>query len=113
MGVKPDQVIPFTQADLLEGNRDMLDLADAVLANGTPRKLRAEITSMSGQDVTISLTTSTISEVDICVNDRPHSSVGTPGGVTNVPITLPVGEAVIRLEGFENGTLVGAIDHTP
>jgi C-terminal processing protease CtpA/Prc len=113
LGVKPDQVIPFSRVDLLEGNREMLDLAGAMLANATPRQFRAEITSMSGPDVTISLTALNIPEVDIYVNDRPHTSVDTPDGVTNVPITLPAGEVVIRFEGFENGVLVGTLNLIP
>jgi hypothetical protein len=116
LGVKPDRVIPFSRDDLLEGNRDMLDLAGEILARGTPRKLQAEIVSRVGRNLSIDLRTLNIPEVDIYVNGRPHASKSTPDGVTSILVALPsdadadADEASIRVEGFEDGALVGARD---
>jgi hypothetical protein len=107
LGVEPDIFIPFSRDDLLEGNRDLHDRAGEILALGTPRVLKAEVTNVQGQTTMIDLTTLNIPEVDIYVNDRPQSSVSTPDGVTSLTVQLPTGEATVRFEGFENGNLVG------
>ncbi|WP_133510377.1 S41 family peptidase [Candidatus Thiosymbion oneisti] len=108
LGVEPDILIPFSRDDLLEGNRDLYDRAGEFLALGTPRVLKAEVTSVQGQTAMINLTTLNISEVDIYVNDRPQASVNTSDGVTSLSIQLPTGGRKVRLEGFEDGDLVGA-----
>lgn len=108
LGVEPDMLVPFRRDDLLEGNRDLLERAGEILALGTPRVLKAEVTNVQGQTAMINLTTLNIPEVDIYVNDRPQSSVSTPDGVTSLTVQLPTDDAIVRLEGFENGNLVGA-----
>jgi C-terminal processing protease CtpA/Prc len=107
LGVEPDEEIPFTRIDLLEGNRDLLKVAGAVLADSKPRVLKAEVTSRVGQNIKVSLTTRNIPEVDIYLNERPHASVQTPDGSTPVSLKVPTGAVVIRFEGFESGELVG------
>ena len=108
LGVEPDVIIPFSRDDLLEGNRDLLDQAGAILAADTPRILRAEVTHLQDQTATIDITTLNIPEVDIYVNDRPQSTAITPDGPTSVTVELPASGSIVRFEGFESGALVGS-----
>lgn len=109
LGVRPDAVIAYTRDDLLHGNRDMLDQAGGKLAAGTPRSLRASVASVQGQTVTLDITTLNIAEMDIYVNGRPQISVATPEGTSQVSLQMPASSSRLRLEGFDNGKLVGAL----
>jgi hypothetical protein len=108
LGVKPDVLVDMTEDDLLFGNRDLQNKAGEILAEGTQRRLGAEVVDIVGSTVTLELTTLNIPEVDIYVDDRPQDSAETPDGTTTVAVELPADGGTVRLEGFENGNLVGA-----
>lgn len=108
LGVEPDILVHMTQDDLLASNRDLQNRAGEILARGTPRRLGVEVTGASGTAVTLKLTTLHIPEVDVYVNDRPQSSTATPDGATTLTVQIPAGGATVRLQGFEDGVLVGA-----
>jgi C-terminal processing protease CtpA/Prc len=108
LGVEPDVLVQMTKDDLLASNRDLQNKAGAILAKGKPRKLGVEVESIAGSTATLKLTTLQIPEVDIYVNDRPQGSAATPDGTTTLTVQIPAGGTTVRLQGFENGILVGA-----
>jgi C-terminal processing protease CtpA/Prc len=108
LGVEPDVVTSMTRDDLLSSNRDLLDKAGMILAQGIPRALDAKVTSVGAQTAHIQVTTLNIPEVDIYVNERPQGSASTPDGATSLEVHLPMGGAVVRFLGFEGGNLVGS-----
>lgn len=112
LGVVPDHVHDLTRADLLDGNRDLIDHAAQLLAGGTPRTLRAEIRSVSGVDVELSVTARNVATLDVYVDGRPAGPGGVPTAdpTTSLQVTLATpGRGVIRLEGFGgDGTLVAS-----
>jgi C-terminal processing protease CtpA/Prc len=108
LGVEPDERVQMTKDDLLCGNRDLQNKAGEILAKGKPRRLGAEVESVAGSTATLKLTTLHIPEVDIYVDDRPQGSAATPDGTTTLTAQIPAGGATVRLQGFENGILVGS-----
>jgi C-terminal processing protease CtpA/Prc len=111
LGIQPHELHDMTRDDLLEGNRDLLDRAGEILSAGIPRVLDATVTSVTGQDLLIEVTTRSVASVDVYVDGRPQGPGGvpTPDGATTLAVQLPPsGAATIRLEGFVDGTLVAA-----
>jgi len=107
LGVEPDVLVKMTKDDLLQGNRDLQNKAGEILAQGTPRRLSAGVTNITGSTATFELTTLNIPEVDIYVNGRPQGSITTPDGTTTLTAQIPAGGTIL-FEGFKNGILVGA-----
>jgi C-terminal processing protease CtpA/Prc len=108
LGVEPDELVTMTKDDLLIGNQDLQNEAGKILAKGTPRSLSLEVVNIAGSTATLKLTTLNIPEVDTYVNGRPQGSTKTPDGTTTFTLQLPAGGGIVRLEGFEKGSLVGA-----
>lgn len=111
LGIHPQDIHDMTRDDLLQGNRDLLDHAGRILADGTVRELDAMVASVSGRDLQLDVTTRSITSIDVYVNGRPQGPGGTstPDGVTTVPVRLPPsGKGTVRLEGFFGGKLVAA-----
>ena len=108
LGVEPDVLVNMTIDDLLHHNRDLHNRAGEILLEGTPRRFAVEAKNMVNSTVNFEVTTLNIPEVDIYVNGRPQSSSATPDGTTMLAVQLPPTGGRVRLEGFENGELVGA-----
>lgn len=106
LGVTPDKIIPFSQKDLLEGNRDLLNKAGEVLAEGIPRLLKVKVTSVQDHKATFDLTTLNIAEVDFYVNSRSRGSVKTPDGVNSLTVNSAEGGAIVQFKGFGGKKLV-------
>jgi hypothetical protein len=109
LGVVPDQLHPLTRRDLLEDNIDLMAAAGKLLAEDTPRVLRAEAAAPAGGKRELSLTTKSVPSVDIYLAGRPVATSLTADGTTEV--TIPAGSAgsVVRIEGFDDsGALVTA-----
>ena len=108
LGVMRDEAHQMSEDDLLHGNRDLLDRAGAILAQGTPRVLDAS-TTVQGQLLRVRVTTQNIESVDTYVNDRPAGAgVATPDGTTPIDIPLPPAGARLRLDGISGGDLVAS-----
>ena len=106
LGVTPDIIIPFSQEDLLEGNRDLLNKAGEVLAKETPRVLKVKVTSVHDHKATFDITTLNITEVDFYVNSRPLGSVKTSDGVNSLTVNSATGGAIVQFKGYEEEKLV-------
>ncbi len=109
LGVTPDIAYEMTRADLLEGNRDLLDTAGEVLASGTVRQLDVDLVGSTGNEVELELTTMRVPSTDVYVNGRPRMTQSTPDGTRRITVRVPTSGGIrIRLEGFANGRLAAA-----
>ena len=113
LGVAPDVPYEMTEADLMNGNVDLLNTAGRLLAAETPRQLDVSNLVTTGRDVTFDVTTMAITNIDVYIRDRPFTTIDTPDGTKSVTIRKPsTAEARIRLEGHRSGELVAARDIT-
>lgn len=106
IGVKPDLLHEMTAVDLLQSNRDLLNQAGALLAEGKPRKLDVDF-SKSWKTLKVKVTTENIDSVDVYVNDRPVSeSVEMDYNAATIRIPKPGEGDTMRIEGWSGGELV-------
>jgi len=107
LGVVPDQRHGLTPDDLLQGNKDLLDRAGAILAALPLRRLSVS-SSVVGSTLTLTITTEGIDRLDVYVDRRPVGSrdVTAPTITVTVPNT-GAGEPVL-VEAFSGDTLVAA-----
>lgn len=101
----------MTRADLLDGNRDLLEHAGRALARGTVCGLDAEVMAVRQRTVELKVTTRAVADLDVYVDGRPSGTgrTATPDGTTTIQVPLPSPDAaVIRLQGHTDGALVAA-----
>jgi hypothetical protein len=111
LGVIPDPEARhrMTRRDHLENNPDLMEKAGELLARGKPRTLDVKVTARDSAAVTLEVTTAALASVDVYVNGRPATTASVHDGAN--PIMVPLGalsDVVVRLEGFDDGTLVAA-----
>ena len=98
----------MTQADLLEGNVDLLNTAGSLLAAMPVRRLDLDTTSFSGTTLTVAIDVQGIDRVDIYLDDRPISSED----LTGMPLSIDILEVTagqgLRADGYESGALVAS-----
>ncbi len=98
----------MTRNDLLKGNEDLLNRAGKILAVRKPRAFNVSLSAL-GQTMSIELTTLNVQSVDVYVDDRPATtSTAVLDGTQTIDIPLPGAGARLRIEGFDQGTLVAA-----
>ena len=108
LGVTRDQTHEMTKDDLLNGNRDLINRAGQILAQGTPREFDVGISSQ-GATATVAINALNVSSTDIYVNERPVvSGVSLTNGSNTIPINNPSQGSTVLLEGFHNGRFVAA-----
>ena len=110
LGIIPDVRYRMTRRDLLEGNADLMEKAGELLAQGTPRTLEVTVTSHDGSAAALEVTTAALTSLDVYVNGRPAATQKVLDGINTVTVpldgaTTPVS---VRIEGFDNETLVAA-----
>jgi hypothetical protein len=109
LGVVPDELHALTLRDVLQDNDDLMAAAGKLLAEGTPRVLRAEAAEPEAGEVRLTITSNAVASVDVYVAGRPVATAETPDGTTEVTIAAAPAGALVRLEGFDtSGTLVAA-----
>ena len=106
LGVKPQETHRMTQADLLEGNVDLLNRAGELLAAQPVRRLDLT-TSFSGTRLTVAIDAQGIDRVDLYVDDRPISSEDLTGPVSIDILEVTSGQ-LLRADGYDAGKLVAS-----
>jgi len=106
LGVKPQETHRMTQADLLEGNVDLLNRAGELLAAQPVRRLDLT-TSFSGTTLTVAIDAQGIDRVDLYVDDRPISSEDLTGPVSIDILEVTSGQ-LLRADGYDAGKLVAS-----
>ena len=106
LGVKPQETHRMTQADLLEGNVDLLNRAGELLAAQPVRRLDLT-TSFSGTTLTVAIDAQGIDRVDLYVDDRPISSEDLTGPVRIDILEVTSGQ-LLRADGYDAGKLVAS-----
>jgi cytosine/adenosine deaminase-related metal-dependent hydrolase len=109
LGVVSDRVHPITVDDLLHDNRDLIDMAVAEMQGSPARRLATEVT-LTATAITIDVRTANLDRVDAYVDGRPVGSADVQGDrcTFRVPLELIGQDRVLRLEGYEGGSLVAA-----
>jgi hypothetical protein len=107
LGVRPDSTHKMTRADLLEGNKDLLDAAGALLAAMPIRSLEVT-TSLAGTTLTVGLDVDGIDRVDLYLNDRPISSEDLGAAPLSIEILDVTAGQLLRADGYEAGELVAS-----
>lgn len=109
LGVVPDVRHRLTRRDLLESNVDLMTKAGSLLAERTPRRLDAKVTSRAAGRATLEITTEAVDSLDIYVDGRPVHTTPVEGETTTASVSVPSsGEVSVRIEGFDAGALVAA-----
>jgi hypothetical protein len=100
----------MTRRDLLQGNADLMEKAGELLAQGTPRTLEVTVTSHDGSAAALEVTTAALTSLDVYVNGRPVVTEKVLDGINTVTVPLDgaATPASVRIEGFDNETLVAA-----
>ena len=108
LGVIPDVNYDLTMRDVLEDNADLMNAAGRLLAQKTPRLLQFAATTAGRKKRTLTITTAAIDSIDVYVNSRPVATSPTAAtGTTTMTVAAAAGD-VLRVEGFDDGTLVAA-----
>ena len=107
LGIVPDAEHHMTEADVLNGNPDLLAAAGEMLAGLPVRALVGELEPATATGLPVNLTTRGVDRVDLAVDGRPALSVDVLDGIN--PVTLPAPAAAAKsldLAGFSAGALV-------
>ncbi|MGP3964323.1 S41 family peptidase [Nonomuraea sp. 3N208] len=108
-GVRPDELHRLTRRDLLEGNPDLLAKAAEILHRTPSRTMDVGDITITGADVTLTLTTERLTGLDVYANGRPITTAVVLDGINVVSFTLPATEVVVvRLAGFQQDALAAA-----
>ncbi|MFI5707049.1 S41 family peptidase [Kribbella sp. NPDC051620] len=107
LGVVPDQLHELTKRDLIEENADLMAAAGALLAERQPRLLRFTSAAAGAKKRKLTITTGSVTSVDVYVNGRPVATSATKDGDLQLTVPGTAGD-VIRIEGYDAGKLVAA-----
>ena len=93
-----------------ESNDDLMEAAGALLAERTPRVLKAELGPLSDGVRRLTLETGAIDSVDVYLDGRAVATTGTSDGTTefDLQLTRATADSLLRVEGFDKGELVAA-----
>jgi hypothetical protein len=108
LGVVPDHLHRMTREDVLSDNVDLLNRAGERLAGLPVRKLDAAATVSETGRLRLKLEVAGVDRVDVFVDGRPRDSVDVTGGSATANLSGMAGAKVVRLEGYEAGSLVAA-----
>jgi C-terminal processing protease CtpA/Prc len=109
LGVLPNETHSLTRSDLLEDNIDLMTAAGKLLAQGTPRVLRAQTAAPADGQRDVSVTTESVASIDIYLAGRPVATTATVDGTTTITIPAQQAGTMLRIEGYDDtGTLVAA-----
>ena len=92
LGVVPDELHELTKRDLLEENVDLMAAAGALLAQRQPRLLRFTSAAAGAKKRKLTITTGSVSSVDVYVSDRPVATTATSDGTTQITVPAAAGD---------------------
>ncbi|WP_242001502.1 S41 family peptidase [Kribbella steppae] len=107
LGIRPHETHKMTQADLLEGNVDLLAKAGSLLA-AMPHRSLGVTTSFSGTTLTVTLNVEGIDRVDLYLDNRPISSEDLTGAPLSIDILEVTPGQSLRADGYKAGALVAS-----
>jgi cytosine/adenosine deaminase-related metal-dependent hydrolase len=108
LGVEPEKIHHMTRADVLEGNRDLLDHAVQILKDRKAHPLRAQMRRNDREGMYLDIHTANIDRVDVAVADVPLGFVDTRDNRGKFPLDRwkPAANAVLELRGWADQRLV-------
>ncbi|MHA7776108.1 S41 family peptidase [Roseibium sp. M-1] len=108
LGVQPDILYKMTRNDLLNGNEDLVRFAVDVLSKLPVRRLRAEVTGRQDDSLTISISTGSLSRVDVYLGKRPIGALDVTDGDNELTIEGVAHPETLFLQGFADDELAAA-----
>ena len=105
LGVHPDQQHLMTRADLLEGNRDLMEQAGELLATMPRHQLDASVTRAGDGRLMVTVDTTGIDRVDLYLDGRPHTTADVADGKTTLELHPVAPGHQLRVEGWSQGIL--------
>jgi Peptidase family S41 len=108
LGVVPDERHELTRRDVLEDNADLMERAGRLLAARRPRTMTVTAQTAGAGRTRLDITTVAVSSVDVYVAARPVATTALVDGVTQLEIPTPPGGTLVRVEGFEDRSLVAS-----
>ena len=106
LGVVPDRPVHhMTRADVLDGNRDLIAAAAAVLDALPRRRLDAQL-APSADGVTLKLTTINVDRIDVFADGRATATLDIVDGASTHTLRPRNGTAVLEIRGFQQKALV-------
>ena len=102
LGVVPDAIHRMTKKDVLEGNKDLLEQAGAMLKE-LPRYALALETEAADGKVNVTVSTKNVSRLDASVDARPLVSLDVDGDETT--FTVPAADGVLELRAYDGDRL--------
>jgi C-terminal processing protease CtpA/Prc len=108
LGVVPDEVHAMTRDDLLNGNRDLIELAASRLAARPLHALSGEVKRTAGK-LKVTATTKNVDRLDVLVDERPRRSEDVHDGTATFEVPASSSTKELRLCGFKDGRLVAAL----
>ena len=105
LGVKPVSRHALTRDDLLSGNVDLINRAGEILVGMVVYRLDAIVAATAGGQQ-LTATTQGLDRLDVYVDGRPTKSLDLANGTHTIDIASA--GALLRLEGFDGGTLAAS-----
>ncbi|MEO0770680.1 MAG: S41 family peptidase [Cyanobacteria bacterium J06649_4] len=101
LGVVPDFRHDLTRADLLEGNKDLINAAGKLLKKMPVRELSATV-SRGKETLAVEVTTLGISRLDFYLDGRPVESLFVEDDTHSFELELPESDArILTMKGYE------------
>jgi C-terminal processing protease CtpA/Prc len=101
LGVEPDERHKMTRADLMNGNRDLIDHAGRLLASGPVHRLEFKADPLADGNIDLTVSVANVDRIDVFVDGRPADSFDVPDGETARLVRSPsVIPKEIEVRGF-------------
>jgi hypothetical protein len=101
LGIVPNEVHRMTKADVLEGNRDLIERAGELLA-GLPRYALSVTTKEQDGGVGVTVKAENLSRLDASVNGRPLASLDVEGDETTFEVPGTADGRVLEVRAYDD-----------
>ena len=105
LGVVPDEVHRMTKADVLEGNRDLIERAGELLSQ-LPRYALSVKTKARADHVAVTVEAENLTRLDAAVDGRPLSSLDVEGEKKTFDVPGTADGRVLEVKGYDGDRFV-------
>ena len=112
LGAEADIVYRMTRDDVMEGNKDLIARAAAILDGQIAHRLDADREVLGERKLRLTIHVANIDRVDIAINGRPLTSLDVVEPGTAIEIESPEALATLDLTGYLAGRLVARRRHS-
>ena len=105
LGVVPDEVHRMSKADVLEGNRDLIERAGELLSQ-LPRYALSVKTRSRADHVTVTVEAENLTRLDAAVDGRPLASLDVEGGKKTFDVPGTADGRALEVKGYDGDRFV-------